>query len=126
MGILPSIFAAQTVMRKAREEERKRKERERPKGITFGRSSHMSSTTGNMEELHKEYRQCMEDLAKWFVEHRRQMRLKDMRPITEKHFGSGEELIKFYNYLESPEGGAEVGKILRMEAWKAGIAGPER
>lgn len=86
----------------------------------------MSSTTGNMEELHKKYRPCMEDLAKWFVEHRRKIRLEDMRPITEKHFGTGEELEEFYHYLDSPEGTEEVGKILRMAAWKAGLAGPER
>lgn len=86
----------------------------------------MPSTTGKTERAPKEYEECLEEIAKWFVEHRRKIRAKDMRPIAEKYFGSGEELTEFYNYLSSPEGGAEVGRILRMEAWKAGIAGPER
>lgn len=70
------------------------------------------------------YEECIGELAKWFVEHRRKMTKKDMRPIGEKYFTTQEELDKFNEYLSSPEGGGEFGKILRLEAWKAGIAGP--
>lgn len=86
----------------------------------------MPSTTGNIEGLQEEYKQCMKELAEWFVGHRRKMGLTDMRPIAQKYFTTDEELTKFYQYLSSPEGEAEFGKIIRLEGWKAGILGPER
>ncbi len=72
------------------------------------------------------YHDCMEEIAKWFVTHRTKIHIKDMRPIAEKYFKSEEDLTEFYDYLNSPQGGAEFGKILRLEAWKAGIAGPPK
>jgi hypothetical protein len=66
------------------------------------------------------------EIAKWYVKNRREMEASDLRPIATKYFGSGEELTEFYDYMASPEGGAEFRKQLRREAWKAGLAGPER
>jgi len=68
---------------------------------------------------------CLTELAKWFVKNRRQMEASDLRPIATKYFGFGEELTEFYNYIASPEGDGEFRKYLRLEAWKAGLAGPK-
>jgi len=86
----------------------------------------MPSTTGNIERVPKEYEECLEEIAKWLVKHRRMIRAKDLHPLQNKYFATQEELDKFNRYVSSPEGGAEFTKILRLEAWKAGIAGPER
>lgn len=86
----------------------------------------MPSTTGKTDRAPKEYEGCLEDIAKWLVKHRRMIRAKDLRPIVDKYFATQEERDKFNRYVSSPEGSAEVKKILRLEAWKAGISGPER
>lgn len=69
------------------------------------------------------YEKAMNEIAQWFVKHRRDMTLKDMRPIARKHFPTNEEADAFYNYLAG-EGGEEFSKLLRLHGWKAGAAGP--
>lgn len=70
--------------------------------------------------------ECFRELAEWFGEHRRPLRLKDLRPILRKYFPGEEELESFVEYLESPEGMGKMRKALRLEAWKRGLAGPPR
>jgi len=86
----------------------------------------MPSTTGKTERAPKEYEECLEEIAKWLVKHRRMIHAKDLRPIQGKYFATHEERDKFNRYVSSPEGGTEFVKILRLEGWKAGILGPER
>lgn len=86
----------------------------------------MPSPTGKTDSAPKEYKECLDKIAKWLVKHRRMIRAKDLRPIQDKYFATHEERDKFNRYVSSPEGGAEFGKIIRLEAWKAGISGPER
>jgi len=86
----------------------------------------MPLTTGNIDRAPKEYKECLEDIAKWLVKHRRLIRAGELQPIQDKYFATHEERDKFNKYVASPEGATEVKKILRLEAWKAGIAGPER
>lgn len=66
-----------------------------------------------------EYEKAMTELAEWYVKHRRKLTLRDMRPIAKKYFPTQEKADEFYNYLASPEGGPEFGKILRLAAYKA-------
>ncbi len=86
----------------------------------------MPSTTGETEGLQREYEECMEEVAKWLVKHRKLIRARNLRPIQAKYFATHEERDKFNRYISSPEGGAEFVKILKLEGWKAGILGPER
>ena len=86
----------------------------------------MPSTTGNIEGAPKEYKECLKEIAKWLVKYRRMIRAKALRPIVDKYFTTQEERDKFNKYVSSPEGTTEVKKILRLEAWKAGISGPTR
>jgi len=84
----------------------------------------MAFTRENIEKKQERYEQCITDLARWFIEHRKKMTVKVMRPIIEKHFTAAEEYTEFYKYLSSPEGREQFRKVLRLEAWKAGLAGP--
>lgn len=68
--------------------------------------------------------ECIKELAEWFARTRRPMRVKDMRPIAEKHF-TGEELTEFYEYVTSPEGQELLKKHLRLKAWELGLARPK-
>lgn len=51
MALIPSLVAAQTVMRKAEEARQKEKEKEKPRGIIWKRSSHMSLTKEEIGEI---------------------------------------------------------------------------
>lgn len=65
------------------------------------------------------------DLIRWFVEHRREMRLGEMQPILREHLSEA-DMREFTDFLSSPEGQTEFKKRLRLEAWKVGEAGPEK
>lgn len=80
----------------------------------------MASQAINKEKAEK----CIEELAEWFAKYRRPMPVKDMRPLAEEYFGTGEELTEFYEYLASPEGGELFKKQLRLQSWELGLAGP--
>jgi len=58
---------------------------------------------------------CIQELAQWFVKHRRHMTMKEMRPIVAKHFPQEAEATRFCRYLTSKRGQAAFRERLKEE-----------
>lgn len=58
---------------------------------------------------------CIEDLSRWFAEHRRRMTHRAMRPIVQGHFPEEADQVAFFEYLSSPEGAADFRTALRKQ-----------